>query len=378
MAATPQTDCPFLSYYMADLIANRNDSVALQDAASAAMSCPVPPPSMQLALSLARSKAFQQASVGETETRITLSVLRNLVKRMAALPGQRTLVLVSPGFLFPSHEQDISQLIDQAVRMNVVINAIDARGLYVDSRYDATRSSVNNTLAAYESSQATESGQTLSLVAEGTGGTAFLNNNDLVEGFRRTGSPPEFTYVLGFSPENLKPDGKFHSIKVKLRKSSGLTLQARRGYFAPKHAMDPADQIKQDIDDALFSRQEIKDFPLAVVSQAAKGGSNLSRLTVVMQVGLKAFHFNKADGLSKDKLTLVAGLFDQNGNYLKGTESNVDLRYKDETLEARMNAGLAVKTIFDDVKSGSYLVRLVAREAEGQMISTTSGTVDVP
>jgi hypothetical protein len=297
---------------------------------------------------------------------------------MAALPGQRTLVLVSPGFLFPSHEQDISQLIDQAVRMNVVINAIDARGLYVDSRYDATRSSVNNTLAAYESSQATESGQTLSLVAEGTGGTAFLNNNDLVEGFRRTGSPPEFTYVLGFSPENLKPDGKFHSIKVKLRKSSGLTLQARRGYFAPKHAMDPADQIKQDIDDALFSRQEIKDFPLAVVSQAAKGGSNLSRLTVVMQVGLKAFHFNKADGLSKDKLTLVAGLFDQNGNYLKGTESNVDLRYKDETLEARMNAGLAVKTIFDDVKSGSYLVRLVAREAEGQMISTTSGTVDVP
>lgn len=377
-AGNSQTDCPYLGYYLADTISTQNNSLALQAAAKAAFQCPAPPRSMQEALNIASRQAYQESSLGETETRITLSTLRNIVKRVAALPGQRTLVLVSPGFIFPSHEQDISQLIDQAVRVNVVINAIDGRGLYVDSRYDATSRGGTDPLMQYKRDQATETGQTLSLIAEGTGGTAFVNNNDLLEGFRRTSSPPEFTYVIGFSPENLKLDGKFHNIKVKLKNSAGMTVQARRGYFAPKHAADPADQAKQDIDDALFSRQEINDFPLAINTQILKGANNLSKLTVAMQVGIKSFHFYKADGLHRDHLTLVAGLFDQNGNYVSGTESNVDMKYKDETFEARVNAGLAVKTNFDGVKPGSYLIRLVARDSEGRMLATTNGTLEVP
>jgi len=377
-AQTPQTQCPYISYYAADLILNKDDSEATQDAMKAAMYCPVPPPSKQSALSLVRSLAFQTASVGETETRITLSALRSLIKRMAALPGQRTLVLVSPGFIFPGHEQEISELIDQAVRMRVVVNSIDARGLYVDARYDASRSSVNTSLPELERAEAADAGDTLALVAEGTGGAAFANSNDLLEGFRRAASPPEFTYVLGFSPENLKNDGKFHSLKVKLKKSSGFTVQARRGYFAPKHAMEPADQAKQDIDDALFSRQEINDFPLAISTQLSKGANNVSGVTVIAHVGLKAFHFRKAGGLNLNHLTLVAALFDQNGNYVTAIESNVDLRYKEETLEARLNAGLAVKTSFETVKPGSYLVRLVAHDSEGQMMSTANGSVEVP
>jgi VWFA-related protein len=377
-APSPQTDCPYITYYAANLIDQMNDSQALQAAAKSAMDCPAPPRSMQDALNLARRKAFQAASIGETETRITLSSLRNMVRRMGAAPGQRTLVMVSPGFIFPSHEQDVSQLIDLAVRTNVVINAIDGRGLYVDARYDATRSSVNNAMSAYESSQATESGQTLSLVAEGTGGTAFLNNNDLLEGFRRTSSPPEFTYVLGFSPDNLKIDGKFHTLKVKLKNVSGLTVQARKGYFAPRQAVGPADEVRQEIDDALFSRQETKDFPLAIVPQVTKNPNQTSKVTIVVQVGLKGFRFSKSDGVNKNQLTLVVGLFDKNGNYVSGTQSNVDMHYKDETLEARLNAGLAVKTNFEDVKPGSYLVRLVARESEGQTMSTVNGEVEVP
>jgi uncharacterized protein (DUF2141 family) len=218
----------------------------------------------------------------------------------------------------------------------------------------------------------------LSLVAEGTGGPAFLNNNDLLEGFRRTSSPPEFTYVLGFSPDNLKIDGKFHTLKVKLKNVSGLTVQARKGYFAPRQAVGPADEVRQEIDDALFSRQETKDFPLAIVPQVTKNPNQTSKVTIVVQVGLKGFRFSKSDGVNKNQLTLVVGLFDKNGNYVSGTQSNVDMHYKDETLEARLNAGLAVKTNFEDVKPGSYLVRLVARESEGQTMSTVNGEVEVP
>jgi len=46
---------------------------------------------------------------------------------------------------------------------------------------------------------------------------------------------------LGFSPQNLKLDGSFHHLKISLKDPAKLTLQARRGYYAPKHVADPAE-----------------------------------------------------------------------------------------------------------------------------------------
>jgi hypothetical protein len=54
------------------------------------------------------------------------------------------------------------------------------------------------------------------------------------EGFKRTADAPEFVYVLGFSPQKL--DGKFHKLRVMIKGSTKLTVQAREGYYAPKPA----------------------------------------------------------------------------------------------------------------------------------------------
>ncbi len=52
----------------------------------------------------------------------------NNVSRM---PGQRSIVLVSPGFIAPELEYEYTEIIDRAVRSQVVIKRSDARGLYV-------------------------------------------------------------------------------------------------------------------------------------------------------------------------------------------------------------------------------------------------------
>jgi hypothetical protein len=52
------------------------------------------------------------------------------------------------------------------------------------------------------------------------------------------------------------------------------------------------------------------------------------------------------------------------------------MRLKDETLEHRLESGMTVKTSFD-VKPGSYLVRLVVRDAEGQL-SAENGAIEIP
>jgi hypothetical protein len=72
----------------------------------------------------------------------------------------------------------------------------------------------------------------------------------------------------------------------------------------------------------------------------------------------------------------VSALFDRNGNYLKGTSKTITLRLRDETLATRLTSGLMVKTNFD-VKIGSYLIRLVLRDAEGQMMSASSDAIEI-
>lgn len=73
-------------------------------------------------------------------------------------------------------------------------------------------------------------GQFLAELADSTGGKFFDNNNDLDAGFRDAAVISEPGYILAFSPNSVKFDGKFHASKVALRQQSkGFTLHARKG-----------------------------------------------------------------------------------------------------------------------------------------------------
>jgi hypothetical protein len=50
---------------------------------------------------------------------------------------------------------------------------------------------------------------------------------------------------------------------------------------------------------------------------------------------------------------------------------------KDATLENKLGSGITVKSTFD-VKRGSYVVRLVVRDSEGQMMAAENGAVEIP
>ena len=78
---------------------------------------------------------------------------------------------------------------------------------------------------------AREAGDTLSEVAAATGGTAFKNSNDIFAGLERAFADGRQYYVLAYVPGNANPDGKFHSISVRVRDGK-LSVNAKRGYWA--------------------------------------------------------------------------------------------------------------------------------------------------
>jgi VWFA-related protein len=373
-------ECPDISLYQADLMVNRNDPQAIAAATAEVMLCLNDGLHVD-ARPIAMTEAQRVLGAGQHETQVTLATLKDTVRRMAAMPGERLLVLVSPGFYNPFDRQsDANDSIEHALRANVIINVLNARGLYT-TNVDASRRVLNAEAERIKQdilrqSETLQEGL-LGGIAAGTGGFYFHNNNDLAEGFRRTASAPELYYVLGFQPQNLKLDGSFHELKVAIESKAGYAIEARRGYYAPTRLEDAATTARREIEDALFSREEMNDLPVQLHTQFFKGAGDTATVTVLAHVDLAGVKFRKADGRNLNNITVASALFDHNGKLVTGLVKHLDLRLRDDSLQYRLAQGVTVRMALE-AKPGSYLVRLVVRELEGQMMSAINLTVDIP
>jgi len=380
--------CPDVPTYQAYAIVDRNDGPALQEVILSLLNCKYHGDTrfLQMAIQEAPGYAYHNLNLAETETEASLRGLEQLVRRIAVLPGQRNLILVSPGFFTENQKIQISQLVDRALREKVVINALDSRGLYAQmplgdatkrayvlaNRPDLVTHKVYIQLDSYQ-----RDADVLAELAAGTGGFFFQNSNDYDDGFRRVGALPDVYYVLTFSPTNLKLDGRYHSLKVSLVRPERLSVQARRGYFAPTRAKDPLEREKQDIQEAVYSPDELSEIPVEVHTQFFKVNDQDAKLSVLTHVDLHLMQFRKEEGRNLNKLRLVTVLFDRDGKYITGKEKIVDFHLRDVSLQKLASSGITSKTIFD-VQPGAYLVRQVVREAEGGQISQLNRAVDIP
>ena len=234
---TDASECPKIDYYQADLIENERDNGALQDAIRQVMWVCNPNLPLNLAEAIARASARRALTLGSQDVRASYAAISEYVRRIARMPGQHLVILVSSGFLPIEQEARTleSRLINLAAQSNVAISAIDARGLYTASMManDDLRGRVPDQVADYRRASMKLAEDSMGELADGTGGDFFHSNNDLDAGFRSLTRTPETVYVLELSLDNVRMDGTYHRLKVKLDRD-GLDVNARRGYFMPK------------------------------------------------------------------------------------------------------------------------------------------------
>jgi VWFA-related protein len=382
---TGSHDCPEVTYYQADQIENFHDSQGLAVATEEAVQCAFNGDETKKpqAQSLAQAASMRALSTGNSQTEYVYRHLEDATRRLASMPGQRIMVLVSPGFIVTSQTLQSSDLVDRANRANIVINTIDARGLYAPDAMGDIADPPKDTFrtAGIKGSYRlqTQFAQTgiLGQLADGTGGTFFHNRNDVDEGLRQAVAAPPLSYLLGFSPQNMKIDGRYHELKVTLTNKQKFAVQARHGYYAPRTIADPAEAAKEEIQEALFSQDEIRDLPVELQTQFFKADQTRARLAVLTHVDLKGIRFRKAEGRNRDDLTIVTAIFDENGNFVMGGEKIVEMRLLEPTLDRLSRSGFTVKSSFD-IKPGTYLVRLVVRDAEGAQMAARNGAVNIP
>ncbi len=380
-----ENDCPPLNYFWANLILN-NDTEAFNAGVENLLACQGPMP-LDAARQLVRSMSIAKLAQGQRESRMGLSIVQDVVGRMTAMPGTRSIVYVSSGFILDQTLRfDQQRVFDAAIKAKVVVNTLDARGLYT-SMPSMAMGSPSPTLTQFnqrmQKDLAFATTNVMGEFANATGGTFVWNSNAYDEGFRRVAATPEFTHVLGFSPNALKNDGSFHELKIKLRERQGLNpkdleIFARSGYYAPSASADAEETVREELRDAVFAREELVDVPVELSLQYFKSSPLEAHLTVLAKVNLDGVQFRKKEDRNADILTVISVVFDRNGNFVKGVQRVLDMRLRDETLDKLLDqGGISVRSNLD-LPPGNYLVRLVVRDTEGKAMAMRNGSVEIP
>jgi len=379
--------CGQISYYQAQLMVAFNDQDAIQTAIDDVWSCKYGKANQAYptAVQDANQTATGVYNIGDVETDEAVRRISEIVGRLSEMPGDRAIVFVSPGFASMELAGKLSAILDKAIKANVVVNTVDARGLFVpDEGVDASspgpcgdRNCSPETTSRFHVQQEQASGEVLASLADGTGGTWFHNRNDLGKGVLEGLSAPSTSYVLGFSPQTKSLDGKFHKIKVTVAGMKDATLQARTGYFATKPETDPQKFADAAFHDAIFAQDEISDVPIDVRTKFFMKQTKDASLSVLTHIDASGIHFRKVSGRNCDEVTVGVAIFDDRGEFIAGNKRTLTLRLQDETLTKIHNSGMNVKMDFE-VKPGTYLVRVVLRESEGAKMAAHNGGVVIP
>jgi VWFA-related protein len=385
--------CPELSDYQA-LQITRGDgdamAVALDEKKRVCdMGGSMDPDPGRYVMMLARTVVAQD----EMRSQRSLQELDQIVKYVAHMPGQRTIILVSPGFLSANEHFQLDRIIDSALRAQVVISSLDAKGLALMMReMDVSQATLpSEALLATADSMDTAreffATDVLAELAEGTGGEYLHNDNDLKTGLSvLAGSPVQ--YLLAFAPGELKEDGKFHELKVLLTEPhKGFTVQARRGYFAATKGtsdaqiqpqaistMDPA--AKERIREAMFSKVDTTQLPVELDTEIVKA-TDSSQLTVLARLDTQSLQLHKEGGRNQNTVIFVSAVFDASGNLVTGQQWQAKVDVTDDALPKLRNDGINVKMSFQ-LKSGAYTIREIVTDSEQHQITDFSRSVIIP
>ncbi len=154
---------------------------------------------------------------------------------------------------FASSRGEIDRMADLFRRSDVILHAIDIKGLRsaVDAREGYKKSS----------------NESLYLLSKPTGGEVFKNANDIGANFQKMMHQQEVVYVLGFSARPSGTPGRFHNLKVKLVGVPGSPRIAHRaGYYEPSAATLNALEQTLSIADILLSDIPQTEIPFSLLS----------------------------------------------------------------------------------------------------------------
>ena len=313
-----------------------------------------------------------------------LEALQNVAESLSQIEQKKSIIYFSSGLngTGAENQAQLRNAVNRAIRSNVAIYPMDMRGLQaVIPGGSATQASLRGTGAysgrAQESAFSSQSAsqETLSTLAEDTGGRAFLDTNDFNAVFRRVQEDTSTYYVLGYHSNNPARDGRYRRITMRTR-VPGAKLEFRRGYYAPRDfAHAGHEDREQMLVDEINSDLASTDLDVFLATAYFRTAENRYWVPVALVVPGSQIPFIK--GGDKDKATLdILGIV---RDELKRPVGNIRDTVKlnlDESQQVRRK-NVQYQTGFS-LPSGHYHLKFVLRENQTGSIGSFETDIVVP
>jgi VWFA-related protein len=174
-------------------------------------------------------KAQRMAVEMRTSSEQTLRMLAALMNGLERIEGRKTILLLSEGFIADESWPFVQQTVGLSARANARIYSLDARGLdngrQPVGNFAPHDDTLGNLLASFDIGA-----DSINSLAVDTGGFVVRNTNIFDQAIAQIAAEAGTYYIIGYRSD-VKPDGKFHKVAVKVNRP-GLTVRARRGFVA--------------------------------------------------------------------------------------------------------------------------------------------------
>ncbi|HLK61916.1 MAG TPA: VWA domain-containing protein [Bryobacteraceae bacterium] len=275
----------------------------------------------------------------------TLVSIGRVVATMSRMPGRHVVILASSGFSSAQEESRLEAVTSSALHSRIVINTLNA-------------------------SEAAESGDALAILASATGGEYVPHSSDLSAGLHRLEAVPDVIYILGLPAAG---DGKYHSLEVRLAKGHRGIVQALIGYRAPSERPDQAEQEGRDR--VLLGTDSPSDVAAEIQAEPDDSESGLDG-GVQASIDVTRLHFEKEQDRRKQKVRVIAALFDKQANFVTGRQAEAEMALKDASFESLASQGLTISLSLH-APPGFYNLRVLVQEATSEKMTAVTRAITI-
>lgn len=319
-----------------------------------------------------------------------LSQLLQTIDSLRSVPGQKTLVLVSPGFVERgsgfSSAHSIERMADAATRAGVVVHTVNARGLvsFVPGGDASERGTASGgAMVMLKSELISRELQTtqypLNDIAELTGGIALKNNNDLAGLMTRAIDDSSRGYSLAFYPAEKQDSRKFRKLRLVVKGRPDLVVRTRTGYF-PESERNISDVSDSPIPARALLDQLAPPADFELVSQTAllPGGDGRVAVRVSANLPGSALPFKSKPERRAISLQFVGALYSLDGKVVEGFDKTLKSELREESFERLIRAGITYRHTFEVARAGLYVSRIAVIDLESRRTGHASKWIDVP
>lgn len=334
------------------------------------------------------SRVLQQfiklrSALSEQQSRPILASLAAICEAQRTVPGKKTLVFFSQGFITPATlDWQVQNTIDIANRANVAIYVIDSAGLKAGAPQSggpvptSPLSSISGIINQEQRIQAV-GGETvfdyarheglnrgydiLYRISGDTGGQFIKNTNDIAKGLNRIDQEIRARYTLAYQSTDPNFDGGFRKLKVEVRAADAHVI-SRSGYYALAHdeivSLSPEDKRLLA---TIAGARDDKSLPLFLELPAFRfqGGHYIVPLSI--EVPTSAVKFDRKNDKQLMQLDVLGVVREREDKILSRLGGTFNVGLTSKQYQAIQNNNIFYRQDIE-LAPGTYSIDLIVRD----------------